>query len=105
MKVSGVCLESLGPHCSEGLCLYSVFKAQVNHKRVILAINVYFYWDLGTKSLLNYVLLSQSFPLIEKRETGDDPWLCHCIDNHFLATWQIIIYGKKSEKLSYSQWV
>ena len=47
--------------------------------------------------LLHYVLLSQSFQLIEIREIGDDSWLSHCVDNHFLDTWQVIIYGQKSE--------
>lgn len=105
MRVSTVCLESLDSHCcSEGLWfLYSVFKAMVNHKRGILAINVHFYWNLGTKVLLHYVFLSQSFQLIEIREIGDDSWLSYCVDNHFLATWKVIIYGQKSERLPYSR--
>lgn len=65
----------------------------MNHKRGILVINVHFYWNL--KVVLHYVLLSQSFQLIEIRESGDDSWLSHCIDYHFLVTWQIINYGRK----------
>lgn len=69
--------------------LYSVFKARVNHKRGTLAINIHSTWDVRTDSLLHCVILSQSFPLIEKRRrTGNGPQLYHYIDSHFGATWQ-----------------